>query len=68
MTGNKIRFIQFAVQPIAVVDDGVNLKPLNLTQIAINAEDWDRLALGLPDEMLAQLQARLDAQNGDNND
>jgi hypothetical protein len=62
MMERKIRFIQFAVQPVAVIDDGENLNPIEIKPIVIRASEWARFAASGPSELLAELQHQLDAQ------
>jgi hypothetical protein len=56
----KVRIIQFIVQPIAVIDDGENLIPVEVKPIPVLAASWKKFAENGADDLLGQLQAQID--------
>ncbi len=61
---NRLRVLQFVVQPVFVVDDGENLTPINVQPITIPAVDWPRV-LELVAEGVAQLREQVESPPAD---
>ncbi len=57
---NRLRVLQFVVQPVFVVDDGDNLTPIQVQPVTIPASDWPRV-LDIIAEGVAQLREQVEA-------
>lgn len=58
----RARIIQFIIQPVAVVDDGENLTPIDVKPVAVAAASWQQFAVNGVSDLLAQMQKQLDEQ------
>ena len=58
----KARLTAVQVQPIIVADDGTTLHPVQVPPLSIPAPEWEHFAADGLEQVLADVQAQLDAR------
>lgn len=61
----KARLTAVQVQPVIVADDGTTLHPVQVPPLSIPAPDWAEFAAKGIEQVLADVQAQLDARTAD---
>ena len=63
----KARLTAVQVQPVIVADDGTTLHPGQVPPLSIPAPEWEAFAAGGMAQVLADVQAQLDARTAADN-
>ena len=62
----KARLTAVQVQPVIVADDGTTLHPVQAPPLSIPAPEWEAFAAEGMGQVLADVQAQLDARTATN--